>query len=63
MKFNDAFKLLNGDEVTVKETREVVKVINTSVFGPEDGLKRKTVFIETTSKTGHWQEYMHTEVK
>ena len=64
MTFRNAKKLHNEDEVTVKETGEVVRVLSTITKGPNDGLRRPTVFIETVSKdTNHWDEYMHTEVK
>ena len=64
MKYDDAKKLLSEDDVTVKETGEVVRVLSTITKGPNDGLRRPTVFIETVSKdTNYWAEYMHTEVK
>lgn len=66
MKFAQAKKLHLEDEVTDKETGEVVRVILTKVIDrkrlAEFKLKRPTVFIETVSTSGAWQEYMHSEV-
>jgi hypothetical protein len=61
MRFAQAKKLHNEDEVTDKATGAVVRVLKTKVI--DDGtLKRPTVFIETSDSLGLWHEYMHTEV-
>lgn len=63
MRYRDAKKLHNGDEVIDKLTGEVVKVLTRTVKGKEDGLQRPTVFIAAMSPKDGWQEYIHTEVK
>ena len=67
MQFRHAKKLHNEDEVTVKETGEVCRVLMTQVIDkkrlPQYKLKRPTVFIEVVNKCNCWAEYMHTEVK
>jgi hypothetical protein len=60
MRFNDAKKLYKGDEVRVKEDKDIVKVISVNIM---KGWKKPTVIIETVSEYNGWQEYFHTEIE
>ena len=43
MKYRNAKKLHNGDEIVIKETKEITKVINTEVF-------KKDIFVHADKK-------------
>ena len=60
MTFNQAKKLHNGDEVTIKETGEVVTVLSAYVENPNN---KQVVFIDTCSKDYGFRILSHTEVK
>lgn len=60
MTFRDARKLHNGDEVTIKETGEVVDVIY--AFADYDGDKRK-VFVEVYSYNHGFITLSHLEIR
>ena len=60
MKFADARKLHNGDEVIAKDTGESIRVLSICV---PDTLHKPTVIFEGLGdKEGHG-EWIHTEVK
>ncbi len=59
MKFRHAKKLHCGDEVTVKRTGEVVKVVNTMEL---EGCTHPTMHLQTVSEDNHYNEYVHTQV-
>lgn len=66
MRFKDAARLHNGDEVTDKVSGEVAKVLKVTPrlpAGPGLFPRRATVFIEAVMPGGSWQEFMHTEVR
>lgn len=56
MIYSHARKLHNGDEVTIKKTREVVKVLTAVV-------ERKTVRLDVQSSRDGFQTLLHTDVK
>lgn len=54
MTFTSAKKLHNNDEVTIKETKEIITVSSIEIVG-------KTVVIKAFTNNG-WEEFRHTEV-
>jgi hypothetical protein len=60
MRFSEAKKLHKGDEVRVKESKDIVKVLSVNIM---NGWKKPTMIIETVSSWNGWQEYFHTEIE
>ena len=60
MRFINAKKLHKGDEVIVKEDKDIVRVLSVNIM---KGWKKPTMIIETVSKYNGWQEYFHTEIE
>lgn len=66
MKFVDAKKLHNGDKVRVKETGEVVSVLNIVVkeyFSVDMQNPKKYIEIETISSYGNYEIFRHIEIE
>ena len=59
MKYADAKKLHNGDEVTVKETNEILTVIQAYAPRPMNNIYRKQILVECDDGN----TYYHTEIK
>lgn len=62
MKFRHAKKLHTGDEVTVKSTKEVVKVVKVVNKMELEGCIRPTMHLQTVDKDNYYSEYVHTQV-
>lgn len=60
MKYADAKKLHNGDEVIAKDTGESIRVLK--VFLPKNTPKQLIIIEGQGDKEGHG-EWIHTEVK
>ena len=59
MKYADAKKLYNGDEVTVKETKQILTVIRAYEPRPMNMIYRKNILIECDDGN----TYHHTHVQ
>lgn len=59
MNYTNAKKLHNGDEVIVKETDEIVTVIQAYEPRPMNQIHRKQVFVECSNGN----TYHHTQIK
>ena len=59
MKYSDAKKLHNGDEVTVKETKRILTVIQAYAPRPMNNIERKTILVECDDGN----TYHHTDIK
>ena len=56
MKIQDALKLHNGDEVTVKKTKQVMRVIEVEVT-PKEHTTNNMTCIDVKLEDGNWYGY------
>ena len=59
MKLRDALKLHNEDEVTVKKTKQVMKVVEIEVT-PKEHTANNTTCVDIMLEDGNW--YGHEEI-
>lgn len=59
MKLQDALKLHNEDEVMVKRTRQVMKIVRTEVI-PKENTSNHMTYVDIMLEDGNW--YRHKEI-
>ena len=56
MKIQDALKLHNGDEVTVKKNKQVMRVVEVEVT-PKEHITNNMTCIDVMLEDGNWYGY------